>query len=52
MQLLNQYGVRHIYIGPLERIYYAGDGLNKFDQANDLWSLVYQNEQVKIYQVH
>ena len=52
MQLLNQYDVRYIYIGPLEQIYYGGDGLDKFAQSNDFWSLVYENEQVKIYQVH
>jgi len=52
MQLLNQYGVRYIYVGPLEQLYYGGDGLNKFGQPNIWWSLVYQNEQVKIYQVH
>jgi YYY domain-containing protein len=51
MHLLNQYSVQYIYVGPLERIYYAGDGLDKFDQPNDLWGPVYQNEQVKIYQV-
>ncbi len=53
MRLLDQYRVRYIYIGPLERIYYAGNTLNKFDQQEGLlWSLVYQNEQVKIYEVH
>ena len=50
--LLDQYDVQYIYVGPLERIYYAGDGLNKFDQPSDLWNLVYENEQVKIFQVH
>ena len=50
-QLLDQYDVRYIYVGPLERLYYAGPGLDKFDQASDLWSLVYENEQVKIYKV-
>jgi uncharacterized membrane protein len=51
-QLMDQYGVRYIYVGPLERLYYHSDGLAKFDQPNEWWSLVYQNEQVKIYQVH
>ena len=50
--LLEQYGVQYIYVGSLERMYYAGDGLNKFDQPSDLWNLVYENEQVKIFQVH
>jgi YYY domain-containing protein len=52
MRLLNQYRVQYIYVGPLERIYYGGSGLAKFDQAPELWDLVYQNEQVKIYKVH
>ena len=52
MRLLDQYDVQYIYVGALERIYYAGDGLNKFDQPSDLWNLVYENEQVKIFQVH
>jgi YYY domain-containing protein len=49
--LLDQYGVQYIYVGPLERIYYAGDGINKFDQPNPLWSLIYENQQVKIFKV-
>jgi YYY domain-containing protein len=49
--LLKLYNVKYIYVGPLEKIYYDGNGLNKFDQSGDLWKLVYQNEQVKIYQV-
>jgi uncharacterized membrane protein len=51
-QLLDRYNVEYVYVGPLERLYYDANGLSKFDQANGLWSLVYQNEQVKIYQVH
>ncbi|HET9906123.1 MAG TPA: DUF2298 domain-containing protein, partial [Anaerolineales bacterium] len=51
-KLLGLYNVQYIYVGPLERLYYASDGLDKFDQPSDLWDLVYENEQVKIYQVH
>jgi YYY domain-containing protein len=50
--LLKQYGIQYIYLGELERLYYGGDGLAKFDQPSDLWSLVYQNDQVRIYEVH
>ena len=49
--LLKLYNVKYIYVGPLEKLYYDPNGLGKFDQPNDLWKLVYQNEQVKIYQV-
>jgi YYY domain-containing protein len=50
--LLNYYDVKYVYVGPLEKLYYDPNGLAKFDQPSDLWSLVYQNDQVKIYQVH
>jgi YYY domain-containing protein len=50
--LLSRYDVKYIYVGPLEHLYYDANGLAKFDQPNDLWSLVYENDQVKIYQVH
>jgi uncharacterized membrane protein len=50
-QLLAKYNVGYIYVGPLEQLYYAGDGINKFNQPSDLWKLVYENEKVKIFQV-
>jgi YYY domain-containing protein len=50
-RLLDRYGVEYIYVGPLERMYYAGDGINKFDQPSDLWSPVYDKDQVKIFRV-
>lgn len=50
--LLDEYNVQYIYVGPLERIYYAGDGINKFDQPSDLWTKVYQNDQVQIFKVN
>lgn len=50
--LLSRYDVQYIYVGPLEQLYYDPNGLAKFDQPTDLWSLIYQNDQVKIYQVH
>jgi YYY domain-containing protein len=52
IQLLSQYGVKYIYVGQLEQLYYAGEGLAKFEQPGNPWSVVYQNEQVKIYEVH
>ena len=51
IRLLDKYDVQYIYVGVLERIYYGSLGLSKVDQAPQLWDLVYQNEQVKIYQV-
>jgi uncharacterized membrane protein len=52
MQLLDQYQVRYVYVGPLERLYYDSAGLDKFDLPNTPWHLIYHNDQVKIYQVH
>ena len=52
LQLLDQYQVRYIYVGTLERFYYDVAGLAKFDQAVGPWHLVYHNDQVRIYQVH
>jgi uncharacterized membrane protein len=51
-RLLSRYDVQYIYVGQLEQLYYDPNGLAKFDQPTGLWSLIYQNEQVKIYQVH
>jgi uncharacterized membrane protein len=51
-QLLDRYDVTYIYLGKNERIYYGGDGLNKFDQYNgQFWDKIYENADVQIYQV-
>jgi len=50
--LLKQYRVSYIYIGKLETLYYSGSGLDKFMQASPHWSVVYQNQEVTILQVH
>jgi YYY domain-containing protein len=50
--ILKRYGVEYIYLGPLERIYYPGEGLNKFEQLNgQLWEKVYETAEVQIYRV-
>jgi YYY domain-containing protein len=53
MELLRKYEVRYIYVGDVERIYYPGTGLEKFElmRAQGLLDLVYHNERVRIYQV-
>ncbi len=51
-RLLGLYDVDYIYVGPLERLYYAGAGMDKFDQPSLLWTPVYENEQVKILKVN
>ena len=52
LRLLHEYNVNYVYVGQLERLYYDPAGLQKFSQANPAWTLVYQNAQVQIYQVH
>jgi YYY domain-containing protein len=51
MEIARRYDVLYVIVGGLERAVYDAKGLNKFDDASDMWKLVYQNEQVKIYQV-
>jgi YYY domain-containing protein len=52
LDIAHRYDVSYVIVGGLERAVYDGNGLGKFDQARDIWDLVYKNEQVKIYQVH
>ncbi len=49
--LLDKYHVQYIYVGPLERIYYGDDGVQKFaDAANDgLLEIAYDQNGVVIY---
>ncbi|MCY4435747.1 MAG: DUF2298 domain-containing protein [Chloroflexi bacterium] len=52
LRLLRQYNVDYIYLGDLERAYYTGPGLGKFDLMGDLGiTPVYANERVTIYRV-
>jgi uncharacterized membrane protein len=47
---LKQYQVEYIIVGQLERIYYPGPGLEKFEAyAGDLWKPVYQDRLTTIY---
>jgi uncharacterized membrane protein len=50
VEIARRYDVHYVIVGSLERAVYDANGLDKFDQASDLWSPVYQNEQVTIYQ--
>jgi YYY domain-containing protein len=50
-ELLQQYGITYIYLGPVELLYYPGDGLKKFYLPDNGWTPVYQNEQVTIFKV-
>jgi uncharacterized membrane protein len=53
MEIVHRYDVRYIYVGEVERIYYPGAGLEKFERmrADGQLSLAYHNSQVSIYEV-
>jgi YYY domain-containing protein len=53
LNIIQKYDVRYIYVGELERDYYPGPGLDKFEnmRAQGLLSLAYHNERVQIYEV-
>jgi YYY domain-containing protein len=48
MFLLRKYGVEYVYVGQLERLYYPGPGLDKFERELDK---VFQGRQAAIYRV-
>jgi uncharacterized membrane protein len=50
-EIARRYDVSYVIVGGLERAVYDANGLGKFDGAEELWRLVYENEQVRIYEV-
>lgn len=48
--LLEKYGVRLVFVGEVERLYYPGAGLDKF-QVADWATLVYENAHVEVWEV-
>jgi YYY domain-containing protein len=51
-EFLRQYHVEYIVVGQLERNYYPGIGLDKFERLNgDMWQEVYRDGQTVIYKV-
>ncbi len=52
LALLRKYGVEYVYVGQVERLYYPGDGLSKFDGAlSEYLDKVFENERTAIYRV-
>jgi YYY domain-containing protein len=53
MAILDKYGVKYVYAGQLEWVYYEPQGLLKFDQMVNMGLLreVYRNSGVSIYEV-
>ncbi len=51
-RFLEEFGVRYVVLGQLERAYYDGEGLAKFDTLDgSLWHSVYRDGQTVIYEV-
>ena len=49
---LDKYKVHYIIVGQLERAYYPGDGLNKFEEQDGrLWQEVFRSGETVIYKV-
>ena len=50
--MLDEFHVRYIYVGDLERLYYSDAGLRKFDNAVDdgLLTVAFQTDAVTIYE--
>lgn len=51
LEILKKYDVRYIYIGELEKQSYSQEGLNKFSENHDYYTLVYDQLGGKIYYV-
>ena len=52
MSLLRRYGVRYVYVGKLEQLYFSEEGLRKFDdELSGELTKVFQNDDVSIYRL-
>ena len=54
LELIEKYHIEYIYLGQLERIAYAPQGLPKFQWMQDdgVLQIAYQNSKVTIYRVN
>jgi YYY domain-containing protein len=53
LRILRKYDVEYVYLGELERSYYPGSGLDKFEELRErgVLAVSYESERVKIYKV-
>ena len=50
LEILDRYSVEYVYVGQVERLYYRGDGLDKFERSAEL-DKVFHSDRVDIYRV-
>jgi uncharacterized membrane protein len=50
--ILEKYGVGYIIVGQMERAVYAGPGLQKFEEPNQLWTEIFRVGNTAVYQVN
>ncbi len=52
LDFINQYDVNYIILGQMERAYYPGQGLDKFEQYDGVyWNEVFREQDLVIYEV-
>ncbi len=52
LNLASEYGVGYIYVGPTERVYFPGPGLEKFDaMVGSSLEVFFANQEVTVYRV-
>ena len=51
-ELIEKYKIEYIYVGPLEKVYYSPESLEKFDRMSDsTLDIVFRSDNVIIYRV-
>ena len=51
-ELIEKYKIEYIYVGPLEKVYYSPESLDKFDRmSNSTLDIVFTSGEVTIYRV-
>lgn len=52
LDLASEYGVEYVYVGPTERVYFPGVGLEKFDaMVGSSLEVFFANQEVTVYRV-
>ena len=52
LDLASEYGVEYVYVGPTERVYFPGPGLEKFDaMVGSSLEVFFANQEVTVYRV-